>query len=362
MNGRKLVIFLPDLAGGGAERVMLNLSRLLASAGCSITLAIGRKTGALVDLLPHGIEIIELSPTSKGPLSLGISCIRHLRTLLKYYRPDAVLSTLVGGNLAAYAASRYSKARLIMREANVYSDMASRPRSHVARLIYRRADSMVAVSQPVAEDLARYCKVNPDRLHIIPNPIDTHALITAGNEELPKETCDDRGPLIVSAGRLVPVKGFDKLILAVSRLQREYEVKLVILGNGPLYDDLLRLAYRTLGQENICMPGWTKNPYRWYRHASVVVSTSRWEGCPNVLIEAAALGRKLVAYRRRDTEWLASLGLNVDLAENGSTEDLANALEKTLNEPTRLTAHLPAIFSPDEVTRRYMEVLWNALD
>ena len=355
-----VVLFLPDLAGGGAERVMLHVARLLEAHGRRVVLALGRNEGPLAPLVPEGIEVHELAPDTGVGVRFGLVCVRRLRKILSGLRPGVVLSTLVGGNVVAFAAARMAGTRVVLREANVYADMAGRPRSWLARAVYPRADALIAVAPPVADDLVRHCRVPRERVRVIPNPVDARAIREAAEGDRGPHACAGEVPTVVAAGRLVPVKGFASLVRAVGRLRRDRDVRLAILGEGPLRGELERLGRQELGDGVLLLPGWVPNPYRWYREAAAVVSTSRWEGCPNVLIEAAALGARTVAYRRRDTEWLASLGVPVELVPMGDEEALAAAVDRAMSEPRPTVCRpLPGIFEPEAVARRYAEALWG---
>src|SRR3546814_17554310 len=92
-----------------------------------------------------------------------------------------------------------------------------------------------------------------------------------------------------------PQKDFPTLLKAFALLRQEHPAKLIILGDGAGKEGLEALA-ETLGiRADVAFPGYVANPYAYFRHASLFVLSSAWEGLPNVLIEAMASGCPVVS-------------------------------------------------------------------
>jgi glycosyltransferase involved in cell wall biosynthesis len=126
------------------------------------------------------------------------------------------------------------------------------------------------------------------------NPVDLQRMQGAAN--IGENPYDNSGPNIVAAGRLSWEKGFDVLLNAMPAvIKRLPGARLVILGEGPLHADLTKQALRLGINEAICCLGFQQDPWRYFKFADVFVLSSRFEGLPNVLLEALALGTPAIA-------------------------------------------------------------------
>ncbi|HVH48072.1 MAG TPA: glycosyltransferase [Labilithrix sp.] len=168
------------------------------------------------------------------------------------------------------------------------------------RLAYPRADAVVAVSAGAADDLAASLGTARDRIVSIPNPAVTPG--TRQREAEPvahpwlAETPGVRAvPVVLAAGRLVVKKGFALLLDAFARARRERELRLVILGEGPMRRALeSRIATLGLGGV-VALPGFVENPLAWFARADLFVLSSFAAGMPNALLQAMAAGCPVVA-------------------------------------------------------------------
>ena len=101
--------------------------------------------------------------------------------------------------------------------------------------------------------------------------------------------------MVLAAGRLVALKGFDTLLRAFARVRQQMPARLVILGEGSERSNLERLAAELGVAADVDMPGFDPNPFRYMKRAGVFVLSSRYEGLPNVLIQAMACGCPVVS-------------------------------------------------------------------
>jgi glycosyltransferase involved in cell wall biosynthesis len=292
-----LALFLPTLAGGGAERVMLDLAAGAVAQGRTVDLVVGSAVGPLLHDLPAGVTCVDLA----APRT--VAALLPLRRYLRRRRPRALLSTLEHGNVVALLASRGLRdVRVAVREANTASrdfDGAG-PRERVVlalmRLLYRRADVVVAVSRGVADDLVEHLRLPAGRIRVIENPVVTARLHDLATAPPPHPWFADGGaPVVLAVGRLTPQKRFDTLLRAFATARGQADLRLVVLGEGPERAALEALA-RELGIDaQVALPGFVDNPFAAMRHAGVFVLSSAWEGLPNALIQALALGAAVVS-------------------------------------------------------------------
>lgn len=292
-----LAVFLPSLAGGGAERAMLDLTAEACRQGHSVELVLASCHGPLVDEVADGVVVVDLGRRRT------VSAIVPLARYLRRRRPRALLATLEHANVVALLAGRLAPGvRVSVREANTLSrDLAQGPlRSRAVlwlmRRLYARAHNVIAVSRGVAEDLARTLPLPERRVTVIPNPVITPRL-EAGARAAPPHPWFVAGepPVVLGVGRLTRQKGFDVLLHAFALARQRCASRLMLLGDGEERDALARLALELGVHEDVALPGFAGNPFGHMARAGAFVLSSRWEGLPNALIQAMALGAPAVA-------------------------------------------------------------------
>ncbi len=299
---RPIVVFLPTLRGGGAERNMLRLAGALVDAGEPVTVVVADARGPYRPQVPSGAAFVDLGvrflPTSVLPM----------RRWLRAHPPAVVLSAINGANVVALVARRLARVDtpIVVSERNTLSRWRADGWSvqrrwlipWLVRWTYRQADAITAVSDATARDLAAFLKVSPDRIRVVPNPV-----VDADLERLASEPLDDEdeqrlgdGPVILTVGRLVSQKDPETLLSAFAIVRAAHpDAKLIVLGDGPLRDAAERFGTEIGLEGAVAFVGFRSNPYPWMRRADVVVLASRYEGLPTVLIEALACGAAIVA-------------------------------------------------------------------
>lgn len=319
---------------------MINIANGLSERGVSVTILCFVEEGPLRTQLDPSIPCRSLGTRRlRWVLPRLIGALRRLR-------PGAVVSTLGYVNLALLAARPLLPrgTRLIVREANLPSQALSGGRyakliSLGMRWLYPTADRVVASSERMSGELMQRFSVASGKLATIGNPVDAAAI----RSTLPPtdHTIPDRPLQVAAAGRLTHQKGFDRLIRAVAQLRRP--VVLTILGEGAERNALADLA-RDAGVD-LDLPGTVAPPWPRLAVADVFVLSSRWEGLPNIVLEALVCGVPIIAMRDAGglAEIAALAGDAVRLVDD--EEDLAVKLA----DSTR-SADVPG---PDRLPDRY---------
>ena len=396
MSGRKhLALFIRSLGadGAGAERVWLNLAAQFAARGYRVDLVLGRRTGYLADAVPAQVRVVDLDVRSRWPLlgamlrdpvaaaSLApalaalpppwiLAAVPALADYLVRERPDALLSALSYSNLAALWARERARSpvRVVISERNTLSVRSAHARGLQWRVLpkvearwYPRADAILAVSEGVADDLARTTGLARERIIVTYNPVDTAAVESAAREPVEHPWLrPGEPPIVLGVGKLKPQKGFDVLLRAFARVRAARPARLVILGEGPQRRALEQLA-RELGLSagDLALPGFVANPYAWMARSAVFALSSRWEGLPNALIEALACGCAVVSTDcpSGPAEILDAgrLGPLVPVDDPGA---LATAIERALapSDPSARRARARD-FAIERVAPRYLAAL-----
>lgn len=296
---RAIAFFLPSLCGGGAERVILNLSHGMTERGLPVDLVLAAADGALLEQVPPAVRLVDLRAPrvlrSLGPLS----------GYLRRERPKVLVSSMGHANLVALWAAKLAgqATPVIVTQHNTLSQetrqdnwLAARLWPPVLRLFYPWADSVVAVSRGVADDLARTSGLLRERVEVVYNPVITPTMLA-----LARQTSDHpwlapgQPPVILGIGRLTRQKDFFTLLRAFAEVRQRWTGRLIILGEGEDRLALEALA-RELGVANdVALPGFQENALAYLAGSAVFVLSSAWEGLPTVLIEALAVGTRVVS-------------------------------------------------------------------
>ena len=363
MNPEKIVLFVPNLEGGGAERMMVNLVNSFERKGFNANLLLARKTGPYVKLVNKNVKIFDLKISFLNPLFLY-----HLFRFFKKEKPDIVLSAMTLPNVAVLLVKR-----LAMSSSKVYiservamgvqsknsSSLKETLKPIVARLTYNWADHIIAISNGVSRNLIDTIGISEKKITTIYNPVVTSQLFkTYPKPSHPFFNMNHR--IILGAGRLVPQKDFKTLIHAFSMLVKQSDIRLIILGDGPQKKELAQLIEQLGLSEKISLPGYVEDLFAYMNHASLFVLSSRWEGFGNVLVEAMAMGCPVVSTNcPSGPAEILSDGKYGELVDIENPEALAkaisNALVKDKNEAS-LKERANA-FSSDVISSLYLEIM-----
>ncbi len=333
----RILLVLPSLERGGGERVMLQLARSFIAAGREVHLAVLLGGGPLRGEIPDAAVVHELTPAghAKG-FALAWHAFPRLVSLMRTVHPDAVLSTMTGTNLLAVLACKRSHARvrLVLREASSLINARGFFKRKAMRWLYRRADMVVAVSRGVAEDL-RGLGIPDDHVHVIHNPVD-----------------------VIALGRLTEAKDYPALLRAYALSQVRHSHRLVIVGEGEERANLERLILELGIADRVLLAGALDNPFRVLAGAALLVLSSRWEGYPNVLLEAFALNVPVVATDcRHGPRELLDGGSRGRLVPLGDAAALAHAISDEIASPPFTADDVVALHAPQIIASRYLAVL-----
>jgi glycosyltransferase involved in cell wall biosynthesis len=290
----RVALLLPELVGGGAERVLLEVAHGLVEHGVAVDIVLVRPGGALRDAVPDDARVVDLH--AQRTLLAGM----RLRRYLARERPDVVISALTPTNVANVVVSRLVRPRIPVivtqhsMSAAHSATKADRGGILAARWSFPHADGIVAVSGGVAADLVENVGVDAARISVIQNPVISNRLFTdAGAPVDHPWLANNIGRVLLAVGRLTTQKDFATLFRAVALLPADH--RLVVLGEGELRGELSELAERLGIRERVDLPGYTANPYPSFASADVVVLSSTSEGLPTVLIEALPFACGIVA-------------------------------------------------------------------
>jgi glycosyltransferase involved in cell wall biosynthesis len=330
----RIAFLLPDLSGGGAERVALTLLEDFAARGHEVDLVVMRRRGELVGEVPPSVHLVDLAAARIR------NVVRPLSRYLRERRPDALQASMWPLTIAAIIARRLARspARLVVSDHVVLSKgyaakpFALRLLKVTTRLFYPLADARVVVADATADDLARLSGLGRDRFDVIYNPIFARDATTTPKIEAMWDAAEVR---IITVGSFKAQKNQALLIRAFARVRKARAARLMILGAGQLEVELRQLA-RELGiADDVVFPGFAADPWPYYASANLFVLSSDYEGFGNVLVEAMRSGLPVVS-----TDCDSGPGEILDggrygrLVPVGDERALADAMLAELDQPT----------------------------
>ncbi|MEB3829320.1 glycosyltransferase [Phormidium sp. CCY1219] len=358
----EIAIFLKDLDGGGAERVMLNLAEGFAWQGMDVDLVL---------VTPEGPYLSQISPQINAVNLNRKSLLRSLPDLVGYLkreRPKVLLSALEDTNLVALWAK--SLAGGCTRTIVTVHNTLSRESRHAPNLkrkfvpylipwVYPIADAVVCVSRGVAKDLNQL-GLRGENIHVIYNPIVTPPLQAKQEESIDHPWFSPgEPPVILGVGRLNKQKDFPTLIRAFAKVRENQSMRLMLLGEGEERSHLESLV-RELGiAADVALPGFVANPYAYMARSALLVLSSAWEGFGNVLVEAMSAGTPVVSTNCESgpAEILAE-GTYGKLVPVGDSEAMATAIAQTLAEVPdgQVLQTRAAVFSAENAIAQYRQL------
>jgi len=329
----RVLLLIPRLrAAGGAEQVMALVASGLSQEKHEIHLGLVMASDAGMAALPSWVSVHALGATRARGGAIP------LLKLVWRLRPAVILSGAPEISFLVLLLRQFfprKTAVLVRQNGTVSTALAMGGVPRYTRLLYRilypRADRIICQSRSMAADLAHELKIGVEKLVVLPNPVKIEGIRAAQNG---KSLWEGPGPHLLAMGRLSQEKGFDLLIRAMAAVREQSPAAdLTIAGAGRDEAELKRLC-RDLGLENVVhFPGRVDRPCVYFPGCTLFVLSSRYEGMPNALLEAAAAGLPIVAtpasggvvdlLRGRPGTWLA---------REASAKGLADTLIAALGE------------------------------
>ena len=392
-----LAFLLADLNTGGVQHAVLRIAEAMAKGGLRVSLLVCEPGGKLEAVLSPLIECVHLPAAGKTiaraqALMADTAAWRLLRRpllsrreseLLHYLpglvdylrrvRPDTLFSAAPALNVWAYLARRRAgvATRLIVSERSHFS--SGKPRklqrkqvlSPMMQHAYAGADRVVAVSHGVARDLVENVGVAPEHITVLHNPTigpDFKARMAAPVDHPWFEPGGP--PVLLAVGRLAGQKDLPTLISAFAIARKQRPLRLVLLGDknptAGKQNESQDLIERAGVAADVVLFGYDPNPIRYMARADLFVLSSRFEGFPNVLLEAVAAGCPVVSTDCPSGPFeLLDGGRYGRLVPVGDPQAMADAILESLDEPhdKAALAARAALFDFDHSVSAYRNVL-----
>jgi glycosyltransferase involved in cell wall biosynthesis len=291
----RILLLVPHLGGGGAEQVIALLARGLSPEKYELHLGLITQADTGSEVVPSWVHIHAF-----GAPRVSSAAFKLLQ-LVRRLKPDLILSGMFHLNflvlLLRPLCPRGTRV-LVRQNGTVSAALAFGGLPAYTRLFYRRlyrhADCVICQTPSMARDLALELSIDENLLAVLPNPLDVNGIRDAIRES--PSLWSGPGPHLLAVGRLAREKGFDLLLRALVMVREQLpDADLTIAGAGP-EEASLKAECRDLALESaVRFTGRVLSPAAYFPGASAFVLSSRHEGLPNALLEAAAGGLPIVA-------------------------------------------------------------------
>ena len=323
---KKVFIYIPNLNNSGPQNVMLNIASGLREKYNTVIIVNN------IYKLNHTFdgEIINLKSKYRYPVIRLIKYISKHQNITLLATQDCIIT-------AAFAKLilKHKNIKLISRPANHitcnYNELIKKNKykHNISKIVYieslKLSDKIIAQSDDIKKDLRKY-NINED-IRVIPNPVKEKKIII-------KPEYSTRRLNIISVGRLSYQKGYDILIKAVSNLSLEDKSRIFveIYGIGELEGELKQLIIDKNLEDIVMLRGFYHCLDQVYRSSDYFISSSRYEGFPNVVLEALSYGIPIIATNcPGGTKEMVEDGINGYLCEDVSSLSLKKNIEKALS-------------------------------
>lgn len=272
----RIAFVTPSLRLGGYEKVVIAYANELARRGNIVDILCGKKCGSLVDELEPQVQVVDFNARARnfiGPL------IRYLRI----NHIDLLYSGFREYNCICILAKKIAKSEVCIYATQHGFQGWNRGIRLIEKNILKKADCLIAVADEVATYEAKYIGVKKEKIYIFNNPVlDSRKKIKEEFHPWFKENI----PIIGVSGRLAEGKGISWDLKILEEIKKTKTARMMILGDGPLKNELERQAGIMNISDNVEFLGFVNNPMGYLQHCAVFLHAAIAEGFGNVIVEA----------------------------------------------------------------------------
>jgi len=357
----KILMFIPSMSGGGAERVFATLANEFASMNIDVVLVVLNKNGPNMALLSDDVRVVEL----------GVTRIREsfipLVRLLKKEMPSILISALNFPNIIALAAAKLARRNIktimtVHYNPATYGDYAQlfeKLSTLVMPMFYNSSDRVVAISESVVKGLVKQ-GVRTNKIVRIFNPIKLPPTDISKSFDKCNYGFDNSSlPLLIAIGRLQEVKNYELILNAMSILKGKYPCNLIILGEGPDEKILQRKILNDGLSHCVKLLGYQDNTYDYLMSANLLLLASNSEGFSNVVVEAMAVGLNVVSADCGGPNEILANGEYGFLFPVGDIDSFVSCIENALVHPLqkRVLQKRAKTFDSKSIANEYIKLI-----
>jgi glycosyltransferase involved in cell wall biosynthesis len=294
----KIVFFIKNLNGGGAEKTILNLASYLSISFHVILLTWNDKT--VYDKNSYkGIKFINLKNYCR------VNPFFALYNYIKEEKPKIIISSLYYANIQNIIVkillkkSRHIAVTTLHGNLKMKINIFSRIMFYFINKLYYFSDYIITNSKGIAYQLQNILpRLDPNKVLTIYNPIYSQIINTMSKQSVTDSyLVNSKKAYIITACRFNKFKRLDILIKSFYEIRKKHDINLVILGDGKYHEvkKIKKIISKLNLAQNIYMPGFVSNPYKYIYNSSCFVFTSEYESLPTIIVEALGLETTIVS-------------------------------------------------------------------
>ncbi|MCB9202878.1 MAG: glycosyltransferase [Flavobacteriales bacterium] len=353
MSKKSILFILPDLNPGGAERIVTTILNHIDLDKYSPKLMLMRKEGVYLEILKSEIEIVDLK----------IQRIRQsIFPILKYiykHKPDIVFTGY--GEVNAFLSPfvpLFRNTKFIARETNVVSQHITKKTIQFFYKFYPNFKTIICQSDDMMHDLIQNFGIKKQTITKINNPVDVEFIQNKTQESFDEPLYKNVNKKVIAIGNLSSRKGIDNLLKVFSYLKDE-PIDLFILGDGAQKEEYINLK-EELKLEKVHFLGIKKNPYNYLQNSDLFILSSRYEGFPNVLLEAGVCGTYALANNcPGGINEIIQDGINGEIADIENHQEFSKKIKEVLakkHDKEKIEQSIVSRFSKEIILKKYFNL------
>tara|TARA_B100000965_G_C19537134_1_gene733893 strand:+ start:92 stop:1180 length:1089 start_codon:yes stop_codon:yes gene_type:complete len=360
MKKKHIVIILPNLKNGGAERVHVYLANEWVKIGYKVTFILMKNIGELNTVLNKKINIIETNTEKIRnfiiPLSKSFNKIK----------PDVAISAmwpLTSISIISKLISKHKFKIILVEHCKISGQYLKDINSNyffvkmIMKLTYYFSDNIICVSKCVKKDIQNFIKNKKKFIKVIYNPISFKNNYKFNKKKYIKYYGNAKYKLL-SIGTLKKQKNLKNLILAFNYLNKKLDAKLVIVGDGPEKNSLLKLIQDLKLTNKVLLVGNYKDTYPWYSISDLFIHSADYDGMPLTLIESLSCGTPILSTDSQcGPSEILSNGKYGKLVKINDYKSLASGIKFMLNKSHKKQKLIDRskFFSINKISNQYIE-------
>jgi len=282
----KIIVFVEDFGATGVVRNAIAIAGRLAEIGHDVTLLAAKPDGVLRASVPEAVVSASLNEHGESGSRKAVMrrSFARFRKFVVREKPDIVFSSGNHGHLLVLGGTRLLPCRTIVRISNDLDHRGSErevgawsafTRKLKFRTILTLADRVVLVSARLLDQVKALDPALARKAVVIPNGVDVEAVRAQAEDELPEPSLfTGDAPVIVAMGRLVPQKNFAMLLHAVAIARKSKDLRLLVIGTGPLEAPLFLVADRLGIADALRVIGPVANPFPIMKRSAAMILPS----------------------------------------------------------------------------------------
>lgn len=341
MKAKLLSLFIPSFETGGVENNVILYSQILVESGYKVDIVYTRANNKKLEILDNRVDKIQIKPIFNIPF-IHPRLVDSINILIGYYKylrqnKKEIIVLSFQNSIVAILLCKILNIKVIVRVANhpnivnVDRTLMTRFSNFLKNYLYRFATLVITNSLTTSKQIELNTRA---RTKTIYNPSFSPQIIKMSNIPLEDEIfLNIKTKKIVAVGRLVKQKNFELLIKAFKIVLESIDSHLIIIGEGEKKDELLQVVDKLDLSYKVYLAGFKSNPHNYVKNSDLFVLSSLYEGLPNSLIEAIAVGTPAVSMNclSGPSEILLN-GEGGDLVEAENVEELAKNIIKNLSD------------------------------